>query len=108
MDNKIKLLDDTERAVRASVEKLATARERRQMLEQLGRFVGYLNDVQALPQMVRECSMFAQHTVYYCLLKNHQLGRRVGAFDREVRQQMECLMSKLLVEYGHERNDRRA
>ena len=46
-------LEETERAVRASVERLATVEERRQMLEQLGRFVGYLNDVQELPQLVR-------------------------------------------------------
>ena len=100
-------LEETERAVRASVERLATVEERRQMLEQLGRFVGYLNDVQALPQLVRECSMFAQQTVYYCLLKNHQLERRVGAFDHEVRQSVECLLSKLLVEYGNTGTDRR-
>ena len=50
-------LEETERAVRASVERLKTAEE-----------------------------------------------RRVGAFDREVRQAVECLLSKLLVEYGRGEN----
>ena len=33
--------------------------------------------------------------------------KRVGAFDREVRQSVECLLSKLLVEYGNTGTDRR-
>ena len=93
-------LEETERAVRTSVERLATVEERRQMLVQLGRGVVFMICVQALPQLVSECIMFSQHTVYYCLLKNRQLERRVGAVDREVRQSVECLLSKLLVEYG--------
>ena len=59
--------------------------ERRQVCDQLFRYVSYLESVQRMPLLVRFRFFRCVLEVYDFLRKKKQLGRREGAFSEEVR-----------------------
>lgn len=91
-------LPETERAVRETVNDVADRSLRREALMMAARYVAYASRVQSVSQLARECGYRIQQAIYYYLLRNRQLGRRVGDFDAAVREPIEQLLSKLLVE----------
>ena len=59
--------------------------ERRQVCDQLFRYVSYLESVQQMPLVVRQRFYRCVLSVYDFLRKRKQLGRRQGTFSDEVR-----------------------
>ena len=59
--------------------------ERRQVCDQLFRYVSYLESVQQMPLVVRQRFYRCVLSVYDFLRKQKQLGRRQGTFSDEVR-----------------------
>ena len=98
--SEILLLQETERALREAVERLESAEERHEMLVRVGDFVQFMNSVQRMPMVTRLSYYRAAFATYNLLRVNHQLGRRVGAFDADVYMEITKILSKLLVENG--------
>ena len=51
--------------------------------------------------------LFVYRVVYHVfnyLRRNRQLARRVGAFDKDVKLVLSCILSNLLVEYGTDKD----
>ena len=77
--------DDAEPApLKIDLEGLSES-ERRQVCDQLFRYVGYLESVQQMPLVVRQRFYRCVLAVYDFLRKRKQLGRREGPFSDEVR-----------------------
>jgi len=77
--------DDAEPApLKIDLEGLSES-ERRQVCDQLFRYVGYLESVQQMPLVVRQRFYRCVLAVYDFLRKRKQLGRRQGTFSDEVR-----------------------
>ena len=81
----IKYLQETEQILRESAEGAKDGLERRRIVDGVFRFVNYLESVQRMPLVTRQCLYRACYGVFDLLRRNRQLGRRVGAFDPEVR-----------------------
>ena len=69
--------------------------ERRQVCDQLFRYVGYLESVQQMPLVLRLRYFRCVLSVYDFLRKQKQLGRRQGTFSDEVR----CAIIKSLTSH---------
>lgn len=82
--NDIVLLEETGEAIRSEVMKLQALEERRKMLHKLRDYVMFLNEVQALPQLVRERYYRTVFAVFKYLRANRQLGREAHRFDGRV------------------------
>ncbi len=77
--------DDAEPApLKIDLEGLSES-ERRQVCDQLFRYVGYLESVQQMPLVLRLRYFRCVLSVYDFLRKRKQLGRRQGTFSDEVR-----------------------
>ena len=77
--------DDAEPApLKIDLEGLSES-ERRQVCDQLFRYVGYLESVQQMPLVLRLRYFRCVFAVYDFLRKQKQLGRRQGTFSDEVR-----------------------
>ena len=77
--------DDAEPApLKIDLEGLSES-ERRQVCDQLFRYVSYLESVQQMPLVVRQRFYRCVLSVYDFLRKRKQLGRRQGTFSDEVR-----------------------
>lgn len=98
MDNTTELCQETERKLREAVSQLATKEERNEALQQTARFLQYMEQTQRTAMVPRLGAFAMQQTVYYYLLRNRQLGRRVGDFDADVKSWIQELLSTLLYE----------
>ena len=100
MSKKIVQLKETERALREAVGQLASREERIESLLATARYLEYVESVQRVALVPRLRAHRMMQTVYYYLLKNGQLGRRVGSFDRNVKEWIQSVLSNLLYENG--------
>ena len=98
--NEIKLLQETEQALREAAERIADKAERKEMLVRTCEFLEFMQRVQAMPMVARLSYYRAAFATYNLLRVNCQLGRRVGMFDADVYMEITKIMSKLLVENG--------
>ena len=100
MITKVKYLQETGRALREAAERLEDPQERRLMLTRTCEFLEFMEKVQTMPMVARLSYYRAAFATYNLLRVNHQLGRRVGAFDADVHTAIVKILSKLLVENG--------
>ena len=98
--DEIKYLQETEQILRESVEGAKDELERRRIVDGVFRFVNYLESVQRMPLVTRQCLYGACYGVFNLLRRNGQLGRREGMFDAEVRNAIRSILSENLVENG--------
>ena len=96
----VKYLQETEQILKESVEGVKDGLERRRMVDGVFRFVNYLESVQRMPLVTRQCLYHACYGVFNLLRRNCQLARREGMFDAHVKTEITRLLSKLLVENG--------
>ena len=59
---------------------------------------------QQLRLVVRESYYRVAYHVFNYLRRNRQLARREGAFDKDVKLVLTCTLSRLLVEYGTDKD----
>ena len=98
--NEIKNLQETEQILRESVEGVKDGLERRRIVDGVFRFVNYMESVQRMPLLTRQCLYRACYGVFVLLLRNCQLARREGMFDPEVREAIRSILSEILGDYG--------
>ena len=96
----VKYLEETERGIRAAVGKLRDRKEQRRALVLAASCLRLMERAQMLEIPTREVYHKTTQAVYDYLRRNRQVQRNVGEFDRNVRQALERVLSKLLVEYG--------
>lgn len=95
------LCQETERKLREAVSQLATKEDRHEALLATSRFLEYIDRTQRMAMVPRLQAFAMQQAVYYYLLRNRQLGRRVSGFDADVKSWIQQLLSKLLYENGY-------
>ncbi len=100
MITEVRYLNETERILRESVERVTGGLERRRVVNSVFLFVDFMERVQQMPMVARLCFYRAAFATYNLLRVNRQLGRRVGAFDKDVYAEIVKILSKLLVENG--------
>ena len=98
--DKIKYLQETEQILMESVEGAKDGLERRRIVDGVFRFVNYLESVQRMPLVTRQCLYHACYGVFVLLLRNRQLARREGMFDGEIKKEISRILSKVLGNYG--------
>ena len=98
--DEIKYLQETEQILRDSVKGVKDGLERRRIVDGVFRFVNYLESVQRMPLVTRQCLYHACYGVLVLLLRNRQLARREGMFDGDVKTEISILLSKVLGNYG--------
>ena len=96
----VKCMKETERRLREAAAGVADEAERHEMLVRTRDFLEFLQRVQQMPMVTRLCFYRAAFATYNMLRVNRQLGRRVGAFDKDVYTEIVKILSKLLVENG--------
>ena len=96
----VKYIEETERDIRAAVSKLRERKEQRRALVLAASCLRLMERAQMLEIPTREVYHQATQAVYDYLRRNRQVQRNVGEFDRDVKQALERVLSKLLVEYG--------
>ena len=99
--NDVKLLQETEQALREAAERIANKAERKEMLVRTCEFLEFLQRVQSMPMVARLSYYRAAFATYNLLRVNGQLARRVGAFDGDVYMEITKILSKVLVENGN-------
>ena len=88
----------------SELEKIASAEERQEVLGTLVEYCMMMERRQKLGVVVREsCNRMVCHVFNY-LRRNRQLARRVGAFDKDVKLVLSCILSRLLVDYGRDKD----
>ena len=98
--DEIKLLQGTEQRLREAAAGVADEAERHEMLVRTCDFLEFMQRVQQMPMVTRLSYYRAAFATYNLLRVNHQLGRRVGAFDDGVYTGIVRILSELLVENG--------
>ena len=98
--NEIKNLQETEQILRESVEGVKDGLERRRIVDGVFRFVNYMESVQRMPLLTRQCLYRACYGVFVLLLRNCQLARREGMFDGEIKKELSSILSEILGDYG--------
>lgn len=96
----MKFIDETRRLISDAMKGLDNSK-RQVVWNSVWRMVDFLDAKQRLPLPVREkCNLVCTH-IYNLLRKNKQVGRRVGAFDTEVRKAIFDIMSENIIAENH-------
>ena len=78
--------------------------ERQAMLGAIVEYCMMMERKQQLRLVVRESYYRVAYHVFNYLRRNRQLARREGAFDKDVKLVLTCTLSRLLVEYGTDKD----
>ena len=90
----IKQIDDFGRALSEALESEPTPEKRVMLVNIVGTFFSYLEDVQKVPLLIRLKFYPVAFALYDCLRVNKQLGRREGEFDLPIRREIRLILSK--------------
>ena len=96
----VKYIEETRDLIGEAIGKLMEQEQRTTVLKMLGDYVKFLDAVQAVPMREWLAYYEGAFRVYDYLRRNRQLGRRVGMFDREVKEVIEGILSKYLYDNG--------
>lgn len=102
MGKKIEHLRETRRLLREAVRQLADRDERQLVLIQTAHYLERQEQLQRMPLVARLRHYRLAYYVYDYLRRNGQLGRRVGSFDRHVKEAIEGVLSEMMYENGTE------
>ena len=100
----VKYIEETERGIREAVSKLKERKEQRRALVLAASCLKLMERKQMLEIPTREVYHETVTAVYDYLRRNRQVQRNVGEFDRDVKHGIEQILSRLLVEYGADKD----
>ena len=98
--DKIKYLQETERAIREVLRKIDSKEQRDMVLKKLGDHLAYEANVKQMPYRLQQPFYEGVFAIIVYLCKNGQMMRVDGGMDRNVKNLLEGVLSKLLVENG--------
>ena len=98
--DKIKYLQETERAIREVLRKIDSKEQRVAVLKKLGDHLAYEANVKQMPYRLQQPFYEGVFAIIVYLCKNGQMMRVDGGMDRNVKNLLEGVLSKLLVENG--------
>ena len=98
--DKIKYLQETERAIREVLRKIDNKEQRDMVLKKLGDHLAYEANVKLMPYRLQQPFYEGVFAIIVYLCKNGQMMRVDGGMDRDVKNLLEGVLSKLLVENG--------
>ena len=98
--DKIKYLQETERAIREVLRKIDSKEQRDMVLKKLGDHLAYEANVKLMPYRLQQPFYEGVFAIIVYLCKNGQMMRVDGGMDRDVKDLLEGVLSKLLVENG--------
>ena len=98
--DKIKYLQETERAIREVLRKIDSKEQRDMVLKKLGDHLAYEANVKLMPYRLQLPFYEGVFAIIVYLCKNGQMMRVDGGMDRDVKNLLEGVLSKLLVENG--------
>ena len=98
--DKIKYLQETERAIREVLRKIDSKEQRDMVLKKLGDHLAYEANVKQMPYRLQQPFYEGVFAIIVYLCKNGQMMRVDGGMDRDVKNLLEGVLSKLLVENG--------
>ena len=96
----VKYVEELRRGLIGELERIESEEERQEMLGAIVEYCMMMERKQQLRLVVRESFYRVAYHVYNYLRRNRQLARRVGAFDKDVKLVLTCTLSRLLVDYG--------
>ena len=99
--DKIKYLQETERAIREVLRKIDNKEQRDMVLKKLGDHLAYEANVKQMPYRLQQPFYEGVFAIIVYLCKNGQMMRVDGGMDRNVKNLLEGVLSKLLVENGY-------
>ena len=96
----VKYLDETEEALRRVLESVESKDQRDMVLKKLGDHLAYEANVKLMPYRLQQPFYEGVFAIIVYLCKNGQMMRVDGGMDRDVKNLLEGVLSKLLVENG--------
>ena len=100
----VKYVEELRRGLIGELERIESEEERQEMLGAIVEYCMMMERKQQLRLVVRESFYRVAYHVYNYLRRNRQLARREGAFDKDVKLVLTCTLSRLLVEYGTDKD----
>ena len=96
----VKYLNETEEALRRVLESVEDKDQRDMVLKKLGDHLAYEANVKLMPYRLQQPFYEGVFAIIVYLCKNGQMMRVDGGMDRDVKNLLEGVLSKLLVENG--------
>ena len=100
----VKYIEELKQGLVGELEKISSADERQKALGVVIEFCMLMERKQQLGVEDREKCNRMTGLVFDYLRRNRQLARRVGAFDKDVKLVLTCTLSRLLVDYGTDKD----
>ena len=100
----VKYIEELRQGLVGELEAMKSAEDRKAMLEAIVEYSMMLERKQQLRLVVRESYYRVAYHVFNYLRRNRQLGREAMPFDRDVKLVLVCTLSRLLVEYGTDKD----
>ena len=98
--NEVKYLQETERAIREVMKTIDSKDQRDAVLKKLGDHLAYEANVKLMPYRLQQPFYKGVSVIIAYLCMNGQLKRVDGGMRRDVKDSLEGVLSKLLVENG--------
>ena len=96
----VKYLNETEEALRRVLESVESKEQRDMVLKKLGDHLAYEAHVKLMPYRLQQPFYKGAFAIDYYLCRNGQMSRVDGGMRRDVKDSLEGVLSKLLVENG--------
>ena len=96
----VKYLNETEEALRRVLESVENKEQRDMVLKKLGDHLAYEANVKLMPYRLQQPFYKGAFAIDYYLCRNGQMSRVDGGMRRDVKDSLEGVLSKLLVENG--------
>ena len=96
----VKYLNETEEALRRVLESVESKEQRDMVLKKLGDHLAYEANVKLMPYRLQQPFYKGAFAIDYYLCRNGQMSRVDGGMRRDVKDSLEGVLSKLLVENG--------
>ena len=96
----VKYLNETEEALRRVLDSVENKDQRDMVLKKLGDHLAYEANVKLMPYRLQQPFYKGAFAIDYYLCRNGQMSRVDGGMRRDVKDSLEGVLSKLLVENG--------
>ena len=96
----VKYLNETEEALRRVLKSVESKDQRDMVLKKLGDHLAYEANVKLMPYRLQQPFYKGAFAIDYYLCRNGQMSRVDGGMRRDVKDSLEGVLSKLLVENG--------
>ena len=100
----VNYIEELRQGLVSEVEKISSVEERQKALATVIEYCMWMERKYQLGVVDREKCNKMIELVFNYLRRNRQLARRVGAFDKDVKLVLSCILSNLLVEYGTDKD----